>query len=561
MLAMLYIPILEFLFIKKNSSAKKKKFNLNKLIQNAYNKALDWTFRFPVPTLAVTVIIVTLSAFTFFNLDKRMFPYADRDQFAIEIYLPTGTPVEETQAVADSMYHILNRDERVVSITSFVGMSSPRFQATYAPNLGGENFAQFIVNTSSIEETVAILNDYTARYQNHFPNAYVRFKQLDYQLAQIPIEIRLSGSDIGRLKCYADSVISELSPIDGLVWVHSNYEEPLPAMEINLNTTEASRLGVARGLAELELTGYYTSIPVGTVWEEDYPLSIVMKTAKESEYDNPSQIGDKYISTAIPSVSVPLRQIANVEPVWNEGQIVRRNGVRTITIMADVKRGYSENLVFKEVKKTMEQKVAPTLPKDIQYQYGGMYEGDQDIVPSIVKVVIIAVFIIFFFLLVKFKKISVALAALLSLALIIPGTSFGLWVSGTRLSLTCILGVISLFGITIRNAILIFEHAENLRINKKQTARQAAYDAGQRRMVPIFLASATTAIGIIPMILANSALWSPMGIVIFWGTIFSMILLVLALPVMYWKIFDRIKIVDVRDRIKDKVKNKLPKRK
>ena len=557
-LAMVYIPILEFLFIKKIPNAQKKKFNINTFVQNGYNKALEWTFRFPVITLATTLILIVIATVVFFNLDKRMFPYADRDQFAVEIYLPQGTPINHTTQVTDSLYTILSKDKRIKSITSFEGMASPRFQATYAPNLGGENYAQFIVNTSSNEATIAILNEYAPRYQNYFPNAFIRFKQLDYQLAQIPIEIRLSGDNIGQLKCYADSIISSLHHIDGLVWLHTNFENPLPTMEVNLHTTEATRLGVMRSLAELELTGYYTGIPVGTVWDKDYPLSIVMKTDKPANHDNPANIQDKYISTLIPGVSVPLRQIADVNPVWNDGQIVRRNGVPTITVMADVQRGYSENKVFKKVRKVMDNEIAPTLPNDIQYKYGGMYEGDNEIVPSIVEVLIIAVFIIFFFLLLKFKKIGVALAALISLALIIPGTSFGLWFSDVRLSLTCILGVISLFGITIRNTILLFEHAENLRVNQKMSARQAAYDAGVRRMVPIFLTSATTAIGIIPMITGNSSLWSPMGIVIFWGTIFSMILLVLVLPVMYWKIFDGVKIVDVRERFKNKRNKKVP---
>ena len=557
-LAMVYIPILEFLFIKKIPNAQKKKFNINTFVQNSYNKALEWTFRFPVITLATTLILIVIATVVFFNLDKRMFPYADRDQFAVEIYLPQGTPINHTTQVTDSLYTILSKDKRIKSITSFEGMASPRFQATYAPNLGGENYAQFIVNTSSNEATIAILNEYAPRYQNYFPNAFVRFKQLDYQLAQIPIEIRLSGDNIGQLKCYADSIISSLHHIDGLVWLHTNFENPLPTMEVNLHTTEATRLGVMRSLAELELTGYYTGIPVGTVWDKDYPLSIVMKTDKPANHDNPANIQDKYISTLIPGVSVPLRQIADVKPVWNDGQIVRRNGVPTITVMADVQRGYSENKVFKKVRKVMDNEIAPTLPNDIQYKYGGMYEGDNEIVPSIVEVLIIAVFIIFFFLLLKFKKIGVALAALISLALIIPGTSFGLWFSDVRLSLTCILGVISLFGITIRNTILLFEHAENLRVNQKMPARQAAFDAGVRRMVPIFLTSATTAIGIIPMITGNSSLWSPMGIVIFWGTIFSMILLVLVLPVMYWKIFDGVKIVDVRERFKNKRNKKVP---
>ncbi|TKG92945.1 efflux RND transporter permease subunit [Puteibacter caeruleilacunae] len=551
-LAMFYIPILEYALIKRKSKKEKKKFDLNKVIQKIYVAGLDWAFRLPVLTIATTVIVVIVSVIAFFNFDQRMFPHADRDQFAVEIYLPQGTPVEKTQVVTDSLYTLLKKDNRITSITSFIGMSSPRFQATYAPNIGGENYAQFIVNTISEESTVELLDKYTSSYQNYFPDAFVRFKQLDYHLSQNPIEIRLSGDDIGSLKQYADTIIGELAGINTLVWLHTNYEEAAPTMQVDLNTAEASRLGIVKSMAELELTGYYTGIPIGTVWENDYSLSVVLKSDKDKANDIPTEVEDKYISTLIPGISVPLRQIADVKPVWHEGQIVRRNGVRTISIMADVKRGYNEDRSFKKVRKIMDNKIAPILPRDIDYEYGGMYEGDMEVIPSITSVVIVAVFIIFLFLLLKFKKIGVALAALLSLSFIVPGTSLGMWITGTELSMTGILGIISLFGITIRNTILIFEHAENLRVNEKKGAREAAYDAGKRRMVPIFLTSATTAIGIIPMILSNSSLWSPMGIIIFWGTIFSMIILVLTLPVMYWKIFDRVKIADVG--IKGKLK-------
>ena len=157
-LAMLYIPILEYWLIKKKADTGDKKFNLNKMVQRAYNSALDWTFRNPYTTITTTVIIVIISFVVFFSFDSRMFPYADRDQFAVEIYLPTGTPVEETRTVADSLYNVLAKDERITSITSFIGMSSPRFQATYAPNIGGEKFSPLIFNTTFNETTGGLVN-------------------------------------------------------------------------------------------------------------------------------------------------------------------------------------------------------------------------------------------------------------------------------------------------------------------------------------------------------------------------------------------------------------------
>ena len=159
----------------------KKRFNLLDTVQAVYTRALTWTFRFPKATIGLGVLTVALAILMITQLSQRMMPIADRDQFAVEIYLPQGTSLDRTAAVSDSLYKLLSEDERILSVTSFIGTSSPRFQATYAPNLAGKNYAQFIVNTASVEATRSVLDDYTDRYADYFPDAYVKFKQLDYQ--------------------------------------------------------------------------------------------------------------------------------------------------------------------------------------------------------------------------------------------------------------------------------------------------------------------------------------------------------------------------------------------
>lgn len=543
-LAMLCIPYMEYAFITKENIAPKRpdRKGLTYYVQHGYEHILDMTFCFPKTTISIAATLLVVSVFYFFRLPVRMFPFSDRDQFAVEIYLPQGNSLEKTEQVADSLYRILKQDERVTSVTAFVGTFSPRFQAPYAPNVvAGKNYAQFIVNTQSNDATVEVLDEYAGKYSYHFPNAYVRFKQLDFQQAQIPIEIRLSGTDIEELRNYADTVLTALKDVPGLVWRHTNYEEPLPAVEMNLDAIAAARLGISRSMAEMEIALAYGDVPVGTVWEEDYPLSVILKRERPAAYDSPEKVGDQYVRSILPNVSVPLRQIADAEPVWTQGQIVRRNGVRTVSIQADVARGMSESRVFAAMRKVMDKQVAPKLPATVDYEYGGMHEVDQEVIPLIIQIILAGVFLIFLFLLYNYRKISVSLAALLSMLFCIPGTVWGLYLTDTAFSLTCILGIISLMGVIIRNAIMIFDHAENLRLNARLSARQAAYDAGKRRMVPIFLTSATTAIGIVPMILGRTMLWTPMGIVIFTGTIFSMILVVTMMPVIYWKIFDKTK--------------------
>ena len=138
---------------------------------------------------------VIVSLLIAMQLKLRMVPFADRDQFAVEIYLRPDAPLERTAAVADSVYRVLHDDARVKSVTSFVGCSSPRFQMSYAPQIAGKNYAQFIINTTSVDDTEDILDQYADAWADRFPEAYVKFKQLDYQ--NVPsLEFRFYGSDI-----------------------------------------------------------------------------------------------------------------------------------------------------------------------------------------------------------------------------------------------------------------------------------------------------------------------------------------------------------------------------
>lgn len=540
-LAMLFIPYLEYLLIRRGLAADRrdapKKFDMLGAVQRWYDHALDWTFRWPRLTMLGAAGSVVAAVVILMGLDVRMMPRADRDQFAVEIYLPQGTALSRTTEVADSLRSILAADGRVKSVTSFIGTSSPRFHMSYAPNMPSKHYAQFIVNTASIEATRQLLDEYTDRYADYFPDAYVKFKHLDYQTVANPIEVRFRGDDIAALKEVADSLMRRMRSIDELVWIHTNYEEPLAGVEVRLKPVEAARLGVTKAAAEVETATAWSGFAAGTVWEGDYALPIVLKDAGAG--DTPDRIGDRYVATGIPGVSVPLRQVADIVPDWHEGQIVRRNGVRTLSVMADVKRNCNESAAFGKVVEILDREI--TLPEGVSADIGGIVESDREITVPIVQTIVAGLFIIFLFLLLNYKKVSLSVVSLVSITLCLFGAAFGLWITGTAFGLTCVLGIVSLMGIVVRNVIIMFQHAEDLRRNHHVPAREAAYDAGKRRMLPIFLTSATTAVGVVPMIVSNSSLWTPMGIVICFGTVAAMLLVVTVLPVTYWQLYGNAK--------------------
>lgn len=539
--SLILTPYLQYTFIhegiKENNKASSRRTPLDYL-QAGYTWLLTRCFRHPRLTLVAGLGVVVIGVCLFLKVPQRMMPLEERDQFAVEIFMPNGTTAQRTAQVADSLEHILKRDSRVTAVTSFIGQGSPRFNVTYAPQIGGTNFAQFIVNTVDNESAAEVLDEYADRYAQYFPDAYVRFKQMDYNNAAYPVEIRISGDSLNVLRQAADKVVACMRQTEGLQLVRTNFEEPQPGVSITLNEAESNRLGINKALLTACLAVHYgPGVPVTSLWEGDYPVGVVLKTDHKdsAQFTN---LGNEYIPVMGGTTSVPLRQFATIKPDFTDGCIVRRNGVRTISVVAEPMRGYNADKLAKQV----EASVAKLeLPKNVEVHTGGMLEKDTETLPQVSTGVLIAVFIIFFILLFHFKRISLALVNLSSMSLCVFGAAVGLLVTGYDMSITGILGVVSLMGILVRNGIIMLDYAEELRRDKGLSVREAAFQAGERRMRPIFLTSAAASVGVLPMMLENNTLWSPMAAVVFFGTLISMVLIATVLPVLYAVVFDKSK--------------------
>lgn len=534
LLAVLIIPFLEILIIPAVQPRREGKTAFTDRVQKLYSRVLAWTFRHGRLTLAMGVASVVVALAIIPLLKFRMVPFADRDQFAVEIYLRPDTPVGRTAEVADSVFRVLRDDARVKSVTSFVGCSSPRFQMSYAPQIAGKNYAQFIVNTTSVDDTEAILDDYADSWADRFPEAYVKFKQLDYQ--NVPsLEFRFYGENLDSLHTAADRLMARMREMPELMWVHSDYEEPRMIAGVSLDPVTASQLGITRTTAAANLALASGDVAVGAVWEGDYKLPVVLKNDDRNGERSLADIEDTYVSSLVPGVSVPLRQIADIEPRWSETRIVHRNGVRCISVSADLKRGENAMRMTSKIRNILDNELV--LPAGITPEVGGAREFDAETIPPIASGLGISLVIIFFFILVNFRKFGISLVIMAAMSLCLFGAMIGLWASGFTIGLTSVMGFITLLGMIVRNVILMYQHAEDKRKACHWTARLAAYDAGKRRMVPIFLTTATTAVGVVPMMFGGSTFWAPVGVTIFAGGIGSLILVVTILPVLYSKIY------------------------
>ena len=532
LLAVMVIPFLEILIIPAVHVRRDGRRSFTDRVHDVYRRVLAWTFRHGWLTISLGAASVVVSLLIATQLKFRMVPFADRDQFAVEIYLRPDAPLERT--VADSVYRALRADERVKSVTSFVGCSSPRFQMSYAPQIAGKNYAQFIVNTTSVDDTESILDEYADAWADRFPEAYVKFKQLDYQ--NVPsLEFRFYGSDIDSLRAAADRLMARMRQMPELQWVHTDYEDPRAIAEVRLDPVTASQLGITRTVVAANMALASGDVAVGSVWEGDYRLPVVLKRDARLGERSLSDIGDTYVSSPVPGVSVPLRQIADVEPAWSQSKIVHRNGMRCITVTADLKRGANAMRMTSRISRMLKDEIP--LPPGVETELGGAHEFDAETLPPIAAGLSISLVIIFFFILVNFRKFGITLVVMASMSLCLFGAMVGLWIADFTIGLTSVLGFITLLGMIVRNVILMYQHAEDKRKVCHWSGKLAAYDAGKRRMVPIFLTTATTAVGVVPMMLGGSTFWAPVGVTIFAGGIGSLILVVTILPVLYSKIY------------------------
>lgn len=542
--AVTVVPSLEVKYITQEDPTKKKNIIARaqdwffRQLQNIFEKAQCFSFKLPWLTMALGGVAIALGIFFFTRLNIQMMPMAVRPYFAVEMEVEGDKGLDFTRERADSLEKLFLADKRVSSVTSFVGTGAPRFTATYPPKQPSPSFTQMIVNCSSTYACESAIRDFENKYEHVFPDAIIRIKQMDYQGTEAPIVITFKGDDREALIDAADSVRKFMTSLSSdLKWVHSDCDNFHPSVEVSLDKDEAARLGVNRSLLSLSLAGTFNGQSIATLWEGDRSIPVNIYSEGLSSDMPYSAIGDQLVPTSLPGVSVPLRQVASIAPGWSLTQLDRADGRPAVNVYADMKFGKSQPAAIKQIRRYIDDNVRANLPEGATISYGGLSATNETVAPEIALSFFAAVFVFFIFLLLHFRKTSLALLTIAMSMLCLFGAFLGLWIFGLDFGITAVLGLISLVGIIVRNGILMFEYAEDARFKMGLDVKTAAMEAGKRRMRPIFLTSCTTALGVLPMVISGDLLWMPMGVVICFGTLLTIFLLVLIMPISYWLLF------------------------
>lgn len=533
--AMLLTPYFCYRFIKRGlhqqqarPDGKPPKPSVLDRVQEVFNRAVEACLRQPRTTLLAGGISVVLGAVALSATKTQLFPESERDQFNLEVWLPEGTALSRTEAAVRRIEAAVQGDKRIVKTISFVGTSSPRFHSSYAPEIPRRNFAQIFVNTTSNEATKELIKEYLHKFDGFLPDGYIRVRPLSNQETQAPVEVRIVSENVRDLKRMGEQVAGILRQTEGTNWVRTDYENDYIGATVNVREDVANQLGLSRSAIAQTLGAGLKGLPISTYWEGDKALDILLRldATDRSDFDDLKQV---YISNP-EGVKIPLLQVATVEPGWHTGKLVRRNGLRTLTVRSEAQR----DLLASEVLAIARPQIdALALPAGVQIQYGGDEESTLETAPGMLLSLAVSTVLIFLTLLLQFKSFGKSLIILATFPLSLLGAGLGLLMTGNPLGFTAFLGIISLIGIVVRNGIILVDYADELSRDRGYTPQQAALAAAQRRMRPIFLTSSAAAIGVVPMIIGQSPLWAPLGSVLAVGLLVSMVMTLFVVPVLY----------------------------
>ena len=535
LLAMTMIPMLCVYFAR----VKKESTNFDSGIYLKYQQILSMLIKYRWMTVAACLGMLFIALQGLQYVPKLFFPPSDRDYFKIELELPIGTRLSSTEALVKDMetfiaQELVVNDEREHGVTdwvSYVGNGGPRFLLTHSPEPTSSNYALMIVTTTSykhIDEIMSQIEEYAI--QRH-PDLLLKQRKIENgsPIAN-PVEVRLSGSDMTILMGLVEKLKEKMRSTPGLKSISDDWGLPIKKLQIKINQTRARRAGVSSkdiasslqtGLSGLELTKFR---------EGDELIPVTLRSIAGDRQDI-GKLEAMVVYAQATGKSVPLKQVADIEVVWESAQILRRDRLKSVIVGAQIE-GITASEGFADIVPWLEAQ-KKEWPYGYNYALGGEAESSGKANQSIAEKMPIAVFIIVILLIGQFNSIRKSIIVLSTIPLGFIGVVAGLLIGQSFFGFMTLLGVISLAGIVINNAIVLLDRIKVELQLTPDTPVQAVIYAAQQRMRPILLTTTTTVLGLIPLYLGGGEMWEPMALSIMGGLVFSTILTLGVIPVLY----------------------------
>ena len=499
--------------------------------------------RFLAVLVVIVIFMVALQGFAL--LPNIFFPSNDKAIYTAELNLPTGTPIGRTVELVDELEDYMSEElmphstgrEGIVNWSTYIGQGPPTFVLGFSPEQANPGYACFIVNTTTGGPLLDTLVRKTEVYcREHFPDVRPNISRLELgPPPDAPVNVRIFGKELDAVFEIADKVKAKLASIPGTKDIHDDWGLRTKKLMVNINQARAKRAGVTNQDVALSLQASLMGIVTTQFREEDHVIPITLRSV-ESERQDIGKLETINVYSQTTGQNVPLKQVADLEIVWEPSKRYRRDLLKAISIKCDVGANVTAISVAREMKSWLDEEKA-NWGVGYSYEIGGEAESSDEASKSINEKLPIAALIIILLLVGQFNSMRRPLIILMTIPLGVIGVIIGLLVLKSYFGFMTLLGVISLAGVVINNAIVLIDRIRIERDENGLEPQKAVVMAAQRRLRPILLTTATTIGGLIPLYLGGGPLWEPMAIAIMFGLAFATLLTLGVVPVLYSILF------------------------
>ena len=530
-LSLTIIPLLcaRFLKAKRRTEAE----GSGRLSQ-AYRRILITVLRNRTITLLGVVAAFALAIFGFRFIPNIFFPANDRPTFTAELKLPVGTPLATTRAMVEQVDTFIDSELTEAGITnwgSFVGAGAPRFNLGYGPESPSSSYAILILNTvnrAAVDEIIPRLERFCLET---FPGLKPTIRPLESgPPSWPPVAVRLSGRDADKLFRIVDDVKGKLAELDGTKLIDDDWGRRSKKFIVNVDQPRALRAGVTSQDVAISLQTFMSGLVTTEYREGDDLIPVVLRSEDAMERD-PERFGSLNIYAQASGESVPMEQVADVEFAWEPAKILRYNRLKTVTIEAGLDSGFTATQINDQLRPWLAEQQA-RWGLGYSWEFGGEAESSGEANASIGAKMPIAGLIIVMLLVAQFNSVRRPAIILFTIPLGIIGVVVGLLVTRLYFGFMTLLGLISLAGIVINNAIVLLDRIKIEQEDGLDPA-QAVVVAAQKRMRPILLTTCTTIVGLVPLYLGGGSMFKPMAVAIMFGLLFATVLTLGVVPILY----------------------------
>jgi multidrug efflux pump len=542
-LAMTFLPLLTIRAIKSPlaTEGQPSEDALDGPLYAFYSKCLNWSLRNRLISIGAIVVMFLLSIMLMRFVPQIFIEPSEDPVFTAKLEMPLGTSIETTTKMVEDLDDFIKSEygqadgdnpAPMSSWMTFVGEGGPRLALTINPPNQNPANAFLIANTRDgqvVDEVIHGIEAYLTKAQ---PDLSKQISRLENgPPVGYPIVVRIQGDDVDQLYRIADTATKILYSNAKVLSVKNSWGLPSKKLRVEVNQERAQRAGVSSDDVAYSLRANLQGQQLSQFRDEDDLVPIILR-ADVSDREDISKLDGLSVYSQSTGNFVPLRQVADVKLAFEAGVIEHRDRVKTLSLKVQLKPEFNAAEVTAEIEPLLSNE-SGRWPDGYHYELGGESSESGDAGASIAAKLPIALLVILMLLVSQFNSIRSPVIILVTIPLGLIGVINGLIFAGSSFGFFTILGIIALSGIIINNAIVLIDRINIERFELDKEPRYAIIHACKQRLRPIFLATATTVLGMMPLVWGGTAMFKPMAISIIFGLSFATLLTLLVVPVLY----------------------------